>query len=96
MSVPYMYYVGLVSNLVFLLLSIFGYLYISNKTGKRYLFVILFAASWLVSGLSYVFLVSGTPADEWYITLIRIITYILFLNTIISLIVELARFKKAE
>lgn len=96
MNVPAMYYVGLISNLVFLALSIFAYFYISGKTGSKYLFLIIFVVGWLFSALSYVFLIAGASADIWYITLIRIVFYITFLATIISLIIELSRSKKAE
>ncbi len=91
-----MYYVGLISNLIFLLLGIFGYIYISRKTGAKYLFVITFAAAWLLSALSYVFLISGTSANEWFITLIRIVSYVFFLTTLVSLIVELSRLARAR
>ena len=96
MNVPIMYYVGLISNLIFLVLAIFGYFYISRKTMRRYLFLIPFASAWLFSGLSYIFLISGTTADQWYITLLRILTYLLFLCSIVSLIVELSRLRKAD
>jgi len=94
MNVPSMYYVGLISNIIFLFLGIFGYIYILRKTGVKYLFLILFAIAWLLSGLSYVFLISGASVNQWYITFIRIISYIFFLATILSVIVELSRLRK--
>jgi hypothetical protein len=94
MNAPVMYYVGLISNIIFLCLAIFGYSYIYGKTARKYLFLIYFAIAWLLSGLSYIFLISGTSADQWYMTLIRIISYIFFLATILSLIFELSRVKK--
>ena len=95
MNVPVMYYVGLISNLVFLFLAIYGYFYILRKTKEKYLFLIFFAAAWLFSGLSYILLISGASANQWYITLIRIVTYLFFLGTMMSVIVELSRLRRA-
>jgi hypothetical protein len=94
MNAPVMYYVGLISNVIFLCLAIFGYSYIYGKTAGKYLFLIYFAIAWLLSGVSYVFLIFGTSADQWYMTLIRIIGYLFFLMTILSLIFELSKAKK--
>lgn len=94
MSFIGMYFVGAVFNLVFLILSIIGYCYIARKTGNRFIFWLLFAGAWLVSCISYIFLIYGTHSDVWYMTLIRIIAYLLFLTTIISMFLELVRFKK--
>lgn len=94
MNAPVMYYVGLISNIIFLCLAIFGYINIYRKTAVKYSFFIYFAIAWLLSGLSYVFLISGASADQWYMTLIRIFSYIFFLATILSLIVELSKAKK--
>ena len=96
MNVPAMYYVGCGFNWLFVLLCIGGYFYILNKTGKKWSFILIFAAAWLVSGLSYIFLINGSPSGDWYITLLRIITYILFLTMISSLIVELMKFGKSS
>ena len=96
MSIPTMYYAGLVSNLLFLVLLIFGFIYIFRKTGRKYLFLILFAAAWFVSALSYIFLIASASTDVWYLTIIRIISYILFLVTIASLIVELTHGKQID
>jgi hypothetical protein len=94
MSFIGMYIVGAAFNLVFLILSIAGYFYIARRTGNKFIFWLLFAAAWFFSFLSYIFLLTGTPSDMWYITLIRIITYIFFLATIISLFVELIKAKR--
>jgi hypothetical protein len=94
MSFVGMYFVGGVFNLVFLTLSIIGYYYIARKTGNKFTFWLLFASAWLVSCISYIFLIFGIPSGVWYITLIRIVTYLLFLATIISMFLELVRFKK--
>lgn len=94
MSFVGMYFVGGVFNLVFLILSITGYYYIARKTGNKFTFWLLFASAWLVSCISYILLIFGIPSDAWYITSIRIVTYLLFLATIISMFLELVRFKK--
>jgi hypothetical protein len=91
MNIPVMYYVGCGFNWLLFLLSIGGYFYVLNKTSKKWSFILVFAAAWAVSGLSYVFLVSGVSSDEWYITLLRVITYILFVSTLLSMIVELVK-----
>ena len=94
MNIPAMYYVGLGFNWLFVLLTIVGYFYILNKTGKKWAFMLIFASNWIVMGISYIFLVSGVASGEWYITLIRVIGYILFLSTILTAIFELAKFEK--
>lgn len=94
MAIPAMYYVGLGFNWLFVLLTIVGYFYILNKTGKKWAFILIFATTWIVMGISYIFLVSGATSDEWYITLIRVIGYILFLSTILTAIVELTKVSK--
>jgi hypothetical protein len=94
MNVPAMYYVGCGFNWFFVLLTIGGYFYILSKTGKKWVFMLIFAAEWVVMGLSYVFLISGVSSDEWYITLIRTIGYVLFLAMILTAIVELTKFGK--
>ena len=90
MDVPMMYYVGLISNLIFLLLNLFGYIYIHRKTGRTFSFILLFAAAWLLSAVSYIFLVAGVSNNEWFITALRIAGYAFFLGTAISLIFELS------
>ena len=94
MSVPAMYYVGCGFNWFFLLLTLGGYFYILRKTGKKWVFMLIFAAVWMVMGISYVFLVSGVSSGEWYITLIRVIGYVLFLAMILTSIVELTKLGK--
>ena len=94
MNVPAMYYVGCGFNWLFVLLSIGGYFYILSKTGKKWGFILIFAAAWAFSGLSYIFLINGVSSGEWYITLLRVITYMLFLTMLLTLILELMKFGK--
>jgi hypothetical protein len=94
MDVPAMYYIGCGFNWLFVLVSVGGYFYIMKKTGHKWIFTLLFAAAWAVSGLSYIFLINGTSSDEWHITLLRVVTYVLFLAMLLSLIIELVKSKK--
>ena len=94
MSFVGMYFVGGVSNLVLLILSIIGYFYIARKTGNKFIFWLLLASAWLVSFISYILLIFGSPSDIWYMTLIRTVIYLFFLATIINMFLELGRFKK--
>ena len=96
MDIPAMYYVGFGFNWLFVLLTIAGYFYILNKTGKKWAFMLIFATNWIVMGISYIFLISGVDSGEWYITLIRVIGYILFLTTILTATVELTKFSKSS
>ena len=94
MNVPAMYFVGCGFNWLFVLLSVGGYFYILDKTGKKWGFILIFAAAWMVSGLSYIFLINGVSSGEWYITLLRVISYILFFTMLFTLILELLKFGK--
>jgi hypothetical protein len=96
MNVPAMNYIGCGFNWLFVLLCLGGYFYIINKTGKKWIFWLLFAAAWFVSGISYIFLIVGVASGEWYITLLRTITYVLFLATILTAIAELVKLRKTE
>jgi len=91
MDVPTMYYVGCGFNWLFFILSLGTYFYIGRKTGKKLAFLPIFAAAWVTSAISYLLLIGGASAGEWYITLIRVITYVLFLSTLLTLIMELSR-----
>lgn len=91
MDVPAMHYVGCGFNWLFVLVSLGGYLYIMNKTAIRWNFLLVFATAWAISGFSYIFLINGVEAGEWYITLLRVITYILFLATLITSFAEIIK-----
>ncbi|MCJ7515610.1 MAG: hypothetical protein MUO89_06555 [Dehalococcoidia bacterium] len=94
MSVPAMNYIGCGFNWFFVLLCLGGYFYILSKTGKKWVFLLVFSATWLVMGISYVFLINGVAAGEWYITLVRTIGYVLFMATILTAIAELLKLGK--
>jgi hypothetical protein len=88
MNVPAMYYVGLGFNLVLLLLSLGGYFYVSRKTGKKWSFLAIFAGAWAISAISYIFLIYGAASSVWYITLLRVLTYLVFLATLLAFFSE--------
>ena len=94
MNVPAMNYIGCGFNWLFVLLCLGGYFYILSKTGKKWVFLLIFASAWFVSAISYIFLIIGVAADEWYITLLRTITYLLFFTTILTAIAELKKVGK--
>jgi hypothetical protein len=96
MSVPAMYYVGCGFDWLLMLLTLGGYFYILRQTGRKWVFMLIFTAEWAVMGLSYVFLITGTPAGEWYITLIRIVGYLLFVATVLTAIAELVKLGKSS
>ena len=91
-----MNYIGCGFNWIFVLLCLGGYFYILSKTGKKWVFMLIFAAAWFVSAISYIYLIAGVAAGEWYITLLRTITYVLFLATILTAIAELVKLRKKE
>jgi hypothetical protein len=89
-----MNYIGCGFNWLFVLLCLGGYFCVLSKTGKKWIFLLIFAAAWFVSGISYIYLIVGVAAGEWYITLIRTVTYVLFLATILTAIAELRKLGK--
>jgi hypothetical protein len=91
MNVPAMDYIGCGFTWLFVLLILGGYFYILSKTGKKWVFMLIFAAAWFVMGISYIFLIAGVAAGAWSITLIRTIGYVLFLSTILTAIAELVK-----
>lgn len=92
---PAMYYVGCAFNWFFVLLCLGGYFYTLSKTGKRWVFWPIFAASWAVFGTSYLVLIIGdVSSGEWYITLMRTVGYVLFTATLFTLIAELTKPKQ--
>lgn len=94
MNIPVMDYVGCSFDWLFVLLCLGGYFYVLSKTGRKWVSLLLFAAAWVVMGISYIFLINGVAAGEWYITLIRIVGYVLFLAMILTMLIEQARLGK--
>ena len=96
MDVPTMYYVGIGFDCLLVALSLGAYFYLGRKTGKKLFFLPIFAAAWAAGAVSYALLIGGAAAGEGYITVIRVITYVLFLATLLTLIVELSRLRIRE
>ena len=87
-------YIGCGFTWLFVVLILGGFFYILNKTGRKWIFMLLFASAWFVMGISYIFLISGVAAGTWSITLIRSIGYLLYLSTILTMIAELKKVGK--
>jgi len=96
MNLPALDYIGLGFDWLFVVLLAVGYFYVRRKTGGNWIFLILFAVTWAVMGISYIFLVSGTAAGACLITVIRTIGYLLFTATILTTIAELSRLPKSK
>jgi predicted membrane protein len=96
MNIPAMDYIGCGFNWLFVLLCLGGYFYILSQTGRKWVFLLIWASAWFISALSYIFLIVGVAAGEWYITLLRTITYVLFLATILTAIAELVKSGKKK
>jgi Na+/phosphate symporter len=94
MNIPALDYVGLGFTWLFVLLLLGGYFYLRSKTGKKWVFLVLWASGWGVMGISYIFLVSGVAAGECSITLIRSLGYLLYTATILTAIAELKKVGK--
>jgi len=77
-----------------MLLSIGAYFYIRARTDRKWNFLLVFASAWVVSALSYLFLISGVSSGVWYITLMRIVAYVLFVVMLVSAVLELAKPKE--
>ncbi|HEX7364632.1 MAG TPA: hypothetical protein VF366_05660 [Dehalococcoidia bacterium] len=95
MNIPALDYIGLGFNWLFVVLTLVGYFYLRSQTGKKWIFLVLWASAWGVMGISYIFLVSGMTAGDCTITSIRTIGYLLFTSTIIMAIAELSKLPKA-
>jgi cytochrome c biogenesis protein CcdA len=94
MNIPAIDYIGCGSASLFVLLILGGYFYVLSKTGKKWIFLLLFASAWFIMDISYIFLIVGVAAGEWTITLIRSIGYVLYLTTILTAIAELSKLGK--
>lgn len=92
MSQPAMYYVNVCFAWILVVLSISGYFYVSKKIGEKLVFWPIFAASYVVFGISHTLILTGTSADEWYMTLLRVLGYVLMTSSLITLMVR----KKAK
>jgi hypothetical protein len=94
MNIPAFDYIGLGFTWLFVLLLLGGYFYLRSQTGRKWIFLVLWASGWGVMGISYIFLVLGVSAGDCSITLIRSIGYLLYTATILTAIAELAKLSK--
>jgi ABC-type Co2+ transport system permease subunit len=88
MDLPAMYYVNVSFTWVLMAVSIGGYFIVSKKQGEKWAFWPIVAAAWAVFATSHTLLVAGTSTDEWYLTLLRVLGYVLMLVALSVLMVR--------
>ena len=88
---PTMYYVNVGFAWFFVMLSMGGYVYTLSKTGEKWAFWPLFAGGWTMFAVSHSLLVSGVSSNEWYMTLFRVLGYVLILVSLCPLLVRIRR-----
>jgi len=91
MNIPAMDYIGGAFCWVFVVVLLLGFFWVNSKTARKWVFLLLFAGAWFVMGISYIFLLTGTPASAAIITGIRSLGYVVYAATIITAIVEVER-----
>jgi hypothetical protein len=77
MDIPAIYYVNVIFAWTLVLMSVAGYVNLSKKTGERRAFWLVFAAAWVMFGISHTLLVAGAPSGAWYLMLLRVLGYVL-------------------
>jgi hypothetical protein len=82
MDIPAVYYVNVIFAWILVLLSIAGYFVVSRKLGERWAFWPVFAAAWVMFGISHTLLLAGTSSDAWYIMLLRVLGYLLIVSAL--------------
>ena len=87
MDIPAVYYVNVVFAWILVLLSIAGYFIVSKKLGERWTFWPVFAAAWVMFGISHTLLLTGTSSDAWYIMLLRVLGYLLVISALLVLMI---------
>ena len=90
MNIPPMYYVNVSFTWFLMLLSIAGYFYVSRKQGEKWAFWPVSIAAWAVFAISHTLLIAGVSTDAWYLTLLRVLGYLLMVS---ALSVLMARVK---
>ena len=88
MNIPPMYYVNISFTWLLVLISIAGYFYISNKQGEKWAFWPISAAAWALFGTSHALLIAGISANVWYITLLRVLGYVLMVIALSILVLR--------
>jgi hypothetical protein len=87
MDIPAVYYVNVIFAWILMLLSIAGYFVVSRKLGERWAFWPVFAAAWVMFGISHTLLLAGTSSDAWYIMLFRVLGYLLIISALSILMI---------
>jgi hypothetical protein len=87
-----MYYVNVSFAWILVLLSLTGYFYVLKKKGEKWAFWLVFAAAYVMFGTSHALVLAGTSANEWYMTFLRVLGYVLMVGALLVLMVR----KKAE
>ena len=83
-----MYYVNCGFSWFIVLLAIVGYFYILRKTARKQAFWPILTAGWTMFGVSHSLIIGGVPTGEWYMTLLRILGYVLVIAALFSLMAE--------
>ena len=73
------------------LLAIGGYVYLWKRTGKRWAFWPVLAAGWTMYGVSHSLVLGGVAMTEWYMTLLRILGYVLVVAALCTLVVDMKK-----
>ena len=76
-----------------MLLSIAGYFYVSRKQGEKRAFWPISTAAWAVFAISHTLLIAGASTNAWYLTLLRVLGYLLMVS---ALLVLIARVKSKQ
>lgn len=87
MGHPAVYYVNVCFAWILVLLSIAGYFYVLKKQGQKWAFWPVFAAAWVMFGISHTLLLTSTSSDAWYIMLLRVLGYLLVISALSILMV---------
>ena len=88
MDIPPTYYVHLGFAWLIVLLAIWGYFYTPKGAERKWSFWLLLAAGWAMFGISHTLTITGTPTNEWYMLLIRVLGYLLNIAALVNLALE--------
>jgi hypothetical protein len=95
MPVPPMYIVNCTVSWFIVVLSVAAFFYVRRKTGQGWVFWPLRAVSWIMFAASHSMLLAGVSANEWYLTLLRILGYAFQVGALFNLIIEkVAKFQQ--
>jgi hypothetical protein len=89
METPVMYYINIGFTWFLVLMSIWGYTAILRNTGQKMLFWLFFGLGWALLGFSHIFTLGGTPAEIWYMMVLRIAGYAILVISVLSLMIHI-------